>query len=75
MAAVWWSSNSASSIVLVHIMAIMQEGDNAFRDLEYQALAQVKGAAGLEPSLEAMHQVFGHEGDVILTRCAAPRHF
>lgn len=58
-----------------HIMAIMQEGDNAFRDLEYQALAQAKGAAGLEPSLEAMHQVFGHEGDVILTRCAVPRHF
>ena len=58
-----------------HIMATVQEGDNAFRDLEYQALAQAKGAAGLEPSLEAMHQVFGHEGDVILTRCAAPRHF
>ena len=49
----------------------MQEGDNAFRELEYQALAQAKGAAGLEPSLEAMHQVFGHEGDVILTRRAA----
>ncbi|CAL5220068.1 g2019 [Coccomyxa viridis] len=46
----------------------LQEGDNAFRELEYQALAQAKGAAGLEPSLEAMHQVFGHEGDVILTR-------
>ena len=57
------------------LMAKVQEGDNAFRDLEYQALAQAKGAAGLEPSLEAMHQVFGHEGDVILTRCPAARHF
>lgn len=46
----------------------MQEGDAAFRELEFQALAQVKGAAGLEPSLEAMHQVFGHEGDAVLTR-------
>ena len=50
---------------------LVQEGDNAFRELEYQALAQAKGAAGLELSLEAMHQVFGHEGDVILTRRAA----
>ena len=49
----------------------LQEGDAAFRELEFQALAQVKGAAGLEPSLEAMHQVFGHEGDAILTRRAA----
>ena len=49
-------------------MCGLQEGDDAFRELEFQALAQVKGAAGLEPSLEAMHQVFGHEGDAILTR-------
>ena len=52
-------------------MCGLQEGDEAFRELEFQALAQVKGAAGLEPSLEAMHQVFGHEGDAILTRQAA----
>ena len=52
-------------------MCGLQEGDDAFRELEFQALAQVKGAAGLEPSLEAMHQVFGHEGDAILTRQAA----
>ena len=46
----------------------VQEGDQAFRDLEYQVLAQVKGVAGLEPSLEAMHEVLGHEQDAILTR-------
>ncbi len=75
MAAFWWSSDFRfHHMVRSQIMGTVQEGDNAFRDLEYQALAQVKGAAGLEPSLEAMHQVFGHEGDVILTRYIAPRH-
>jgi len=53
---------------LAHHIVSVQEGEQAFRDLEYQALAQVKGMAGLEPSLEAMHEVFGHEQDAILTR-------
>ena len=47
---------------------LLQEGDAALRELEGQALAGVKGAAGLEPSLEALNEVMGHERDVILTR-------
>jgi hypothetical protein len=39
-------------------------------DVEAQALAGVKGAAGLELSLEAINEVIGHERDVILARSA-----
>ncbi len=46
----------------------VQEGDAALRELEGQALAGVKGAAGLQPSIEALNEVMGHERDVILTR-------
>lgn len=34
------------------------------------AVAGVKGAAGLEPSLEALNEVLGHERDVVLARSA-----
>ena len=49
-----------------------QEGDAALRELEGNALAGVKGAAGLQPSLEALNEVMGHERDVVLTRSACP---
>ncbi|CAL8462058.1 g1589 [Coccomyxa elongata] len=46
----------------------LQEGDAALRELEGNALAGVKGAAGLQPSLEALNEVMGHERDIVLTR-------
>ncbi|BDA41223.1 hypothetical protein COCOBI_02-0030 [Coccomyxa sp. Obi] len=46
----------------------LKEGDAALRELEGNALAGVKGAAGLQPSLEALNEVMGHERDVVLTR-------
>lgn len=47
-----------------------QQGDAALRELEGNALAGVKGAAGLQPSLEALNEVMGHERDIVLTRSA-----
>lgn len=46
----------------------MQEGDDGMKQVEDEALMSVKGAAGLATSREAMHEVLGHERDLILAR-------
>lgn len=46
----------------------MQEGDDGMKQLEDEALMGLKGAAGLDSSREAMHEVLGHERDLILAR-------
>ena len=33
--------------------------------------SQVKDAAGLAPNIEALHQVFGHERDIVIARSVA----
>ena len=46
----------------------MQAGDDGMKQVEDEALMGLKGAAGMDTSREAMHQVLGHERDLILAR-------
>lgn len=46
----------------------MQAGDDGMKQVEDEALMGLKGAAGMETSREAMHEVLGHERDLILAR-------
>ena len=41
------------------------------KQVEDEALMGLKGAAGIASSREAMHEVLGHERDLILARSAA----
>lgn len=43
------------------------------KQVEDEALMGLKGAAGMEASREAMHQVLGHERDLILARSVSAR--
>lgn len=48
---------------------MVQAGDDGMKQVEDEALMGLKGAAGMDTSREAMHQVLGHERDLILARC------
>ena len=49
---------------------MLQVGDDGMKQVEDEALMGLKGAAGMDTSREAMHQVLGHERDLILARLA-----
>ena len=49
-------------------LVVLQVGDDGMKQVEDEALMGLKGAAGLDTSREAMHQVLGHERDLILAR-------
>jgi hypothetical protein len=46
----------------------LQRGGDMMRELENRALAEAKGASGLEPSFQAMEDTLGSERDLILAR-------
>lgn len=46
----------------------VQAGDDGMKQVEDEAMMGLKGAAGMDTSREAMHQVLGHERDLILAR-------
>ena len=46
----------------------VQVGDDGMKQVEDEAMMGLKGAAGMDTSREAMHQVLGHERDLILAR-------
>ena len=52
-----------------YIAIWLQAGDDGMKQVEDEALMGLKGAAGMDTSREAMHQVLGHERDLILARC------
>lgn len=47
---------------------VLQVGDDGMKQVEDEALMGLKGAAGMDTSREAMHQVLGYERDLILAR-------
>ncbi len=46
----------------------MQAGDDGMKQVEDEAMMGEKGMAGMDTSREAMHEVLGHERDLILAR-------
>lgn len=46
----------------------MQAGDDGMKQLEDEAMMGVKGVTGMDSNREAMHEVLGHERDLILAR-------
>ncbi len=46
----------------------MQAGDDGMKQVEDEAMMGVKGVTGTDPNRDAMHEVMGHERDLILAR-------
>ena len=46
----------------------MQAGDDGMKQVEDEAMMGVKGVTGMDPNRDAMHEVLGHERDLILAR-------
>lgn len=45
-----------------------QAGDDGMKQVEDEAMMGVKGVTGMDPNRNAMHEVLGHERDLILAR-------
>ncbi len=46
----------------------MQAGDDGMKEVEDEAMMGVKGVTGMDSNRDAMHEVLGHERDLILAR-------
>ncbi|KAL0029847.1 hypothetical protein WJX77_003526 [Trebouxia sp. C0004] len=46
----------------------LQAGDDGMKQVEDEAMMGVKGVTGMDPNRDAMHEVLGHERDMILAR-------
>ncbi|DBB12972.1 TPA: hypothetical protein ACH3X3_005716 [Trebouxia sp. C0006] len=46
----------------------LQAGDDGMKQVEDEAMMGVKGVTGTDPNRDAMHEVMGHERDLILAR-------
>ncbi len=46
----------------------MQAGDDGMKQVEDEAMMGVKGVTGMDSNRDAMHEVLGHERDLILAR-------
>ncbi len=46
----------------------MQAGDDGMKQVEDEAMMGVQGVTGTDPNRDAMHEVMGHERDLILAR-------
>ena len=46
-----------------------QAGDDVMKQIEDEAMSNVKGLTSMDSNRDAMHEVIGHERDLILARC------